>query len=208
MPQTPRIERQQTAGELAAPLEVGLDDSIAVEAENRDVFEMTIEHRPKLVGLEQIHVVGVLEVSGRVRCDEERRPLGAEHPRRLLDVALGLMEVLDEMGRADPVERSGAHRELRSVARRRAQVAACLVSRDRRLGVVVHAEHSSSTAQEERAAVTETTADVEEAPGTDSLEHLAVARGVQRHERVGRLAFDGTLASKSQPVTFRGARSR
>ena len=75
---------------------------------------------------------------------------------------------------------------------------------DRGVGVVVDAEHRASAAEEERAAVTEPAADVEEAPRADAVEHLAVAGGVQRQQRVGGLALDGTLSGESQPVTFRG----
>ena len=110
--QSPRVELEEGARELAATLEVGLHRGVAVEAEHGDVLEVAAQHLAQVVGLEEVHVVRVLEVGGRVRRDEERGPVVVEHPGRLGDVPLGLVEVLDQVRRAHPVDAARAHCDL------------------------------------------------------------------------------------------------
>jgi hypothetical protein len=94
--QVEHVQREQPTGEPAPALEVGLHDLVAVQAEHLDVVEVAAEQIGELVGLEQRHVVRVLEVGGRVRGDEEGRPV-AENPGHLGDVCGGVDEVFDEV---------------------------------------------------------------------------------------------------------------
>ena len=92
---------------LRAPgREVGLEHVVALEADHLDVVEEQPEERRELVGLEQVHVEGVLEVGRPVRRDHERGAVVGAHAGELGGVVLRHHEVLDDVRRAHRVEAS------------------------------------------------------------------------------------------------------
>ena len=151
----------------------------------------------ELVGLEQVHVVGVLEVGRRVRRDEEGGAVVASTRADSATWPSGSAKCsmrCDEHTQSKPPVRTASGRRHSP----RAEVTARLVGRDRGGRVVVDAEHRAAAAEEAGAAVAQAAAEVEEAAGADPVEHLAVAGGVQRQQRVGGLALDRTLPGESQ----------
>ena len=111
----------------------------------------------------------------------------------------GVDEVLDEVRRAHVVERVGRQRQRAAVAASGHEADRGLLAAGlgRRGGVVVDAHQHAALLGERGRAVGETAAEVEEpATGVETIPHLAVARGVQRQERVGRLALDGAFTGE------------
>ena len=102
-----RVELQQLLAAPAPGREVGLERVVALEADDLDVGEEQAQQRRELVGLEQVHVEGVLEVGRPVRRDDERGAVVGAHAGELGGVVLGHHEVLDDVRRADGVERAG-----------------------------------------------------------------------------------------------------
>jgi hypothetical protein len=103
--QIKEVELQDLGGLLAPGAEVLLDGRLGIETAYPDIFEVPAEHGGELFGVEQVDVERVLEVGRLVRGEKEGLALWFEHTRHLRYMALGALEVLDEVRRACVVER-------------------------------------------------------------------------------------------------------
>jgi len=145
----------------------------------------------------------VLEVGRGVGGDHERGAARREDPGHLGHVGLGAGEVLEDVGRADPVDRARAQAEPGSVHGREAGVAAPPAARSvlgggrhGGVGVVVDPDHRAARAAQARGLVAHAAADVEYDAVAEPGHHLAVAGVVERQEGVGRGALHGALSGE------------
>ena len=128
------------------------------------------EQRLELGGLEQRDVERVLEVGGAVRRDHERGAVVGGDPGELGDVLLGRDEVLDDVRRADPVDRTGDRAPMRAaVHRREAQALRAPLAGgvDRGLRAVVDADDQAADSGEAGGLLADPAADVEHGAGAE-----------------------------------------
>ncbi len=154
--------------------------------------------RLQLVGFEQRHVERVLEVGRSVGRDDERGAARGRDARELGGVLLRRAEVLDDVRRAHPVDRTGPGGDAGAVHGREAHPARfpLVGGVDRGLRVVVDTDHQASEPREPRGLVAHAASHVEHGPGADAIGHLPVSGVVEREEGVGGGARHGALAGE------------
>ena len=115
MAEVEHVELQEPGRLLAAGLEVRLDLLDGVEPLQPHLAEVAPEHGLQVVAVEEIEVEGVLEVGRLVRSEDAHHAVVPDDAGELGHVRLRVGEVLDEMGRAHPVEAARADAELQRV---------------------------------------------------------------------------------------------
>src|SRR5262249_56975904 len=123
----------------------------------------------------------------------------AQHPRQLRDVTHRVGEVLDDVRGHDGIDALVAYGEARAVHAREPKVGAAAELRgvDDGLGAVVDTDDEAVLGGERHGPVADAAADVEYHSRTEPGPYFAVARVVQREQRVGRRTLHRPFAGES-----------